>query len=277
MLCQMCLQAEATIRVCDPATGKRPVQADYCRACHDRKYVHSPARPPDFPRPKFAIRRLMILTVVFAIPNAAIVLVMRSGRIQGTPAQVRDWTLQAFLFVNFFCALMVAYTISIVWLNKVKWHRWTGGLIPMGRPRKLGLKRNLFLIAWLALYSAWLLGGMHVVRRLAPIVWPKWPLEHVLIAWIIANALLIWGLVLLVAHRQMLERGRAMWKGASGRERFFWISIVLWTALIPSLVSRLGWWSWSADPLISSCIVAAVLPGGTMLLCLGLATLTRHR
>jgi hypothetical protein len=46
-----------------------------------------------FPRPRFTIKNLMVFAGLFAIPNAAVALIMRSGLIAGTPNQIRDWTL----------------------------------------------------------------------------------------------------------------------------------------------------------------------------------------
>ena len=39
MICQLCLQAEATIHVLDRLSDDPPVEADYCKTCYDLKYA----------------------------------------------------------------------------------------------------------------------------------------------------------------------------------------------------------------------------------------------
>ena len=73
---------------------------------------------------------MMILAGVFAVPNAAIVLILRSGLIPGTPAQVRDWTMKAFLAVNPSVAIFLAEVILHPWLRGLHLHQITGGLPP---------------------------------------------------------------------------------------------------------------------------------------------------
>jgi hypothetical protein len=277
MLCQMCLQAEAAVHVLDRVPGGPPVQADYCPTCYDLKYVNPPARPPDFPRPRFTIRRLMILAAVFAIPNAAVVLVMRSGLILGTPAQIHDWTLQAFLFANSYCGLMALAMISMTWLRKVEWHKRTGDLIPMERPRKLGLKGSLALVGLCALLGIWFIGGISAIDRLAPLVWPGWRPDPITSTWIVSAPLYVWLGLRLRSKSHLGERFRALWRGASRRERLFRISMFVWMVLVGFLFSRPSRLSWSPNPLISLGLMMAIVMGGQLILMFGLAASTRRR
>ena len=53
---------------------------------------------------------------------------MRSGLIIGTPQQLREWNIAAFLAVNLLFAFFVAWAWLMVWLQKVTWYNQTGGV-----------------------------------------------------------------------------------------------------------------------------------------------------
>jgi hypothetical protein len=126
MLCQICLRAEATIHVSDPTAGEPPVESDYCHACFHIKYAQ-PTDPPEFPLKRFTIKGLMIVTGLFAILNAIVVLYMRSGLVTGTPAQTRDWTLKVLLIHNCCFAAFLGDSLVKSWLKKSARYRMTGG------------------------------------------------------------------------------------------------------------------------------------------------------
>jgi hypothetical protein len=140
MLCQICLQAEATIHMLDRLSGNPPVEANYCQTCYDLKYVDPPARPPVspahttqparlhwLPRPRFTIKGMMIVAGLFAILNAAVVLFMRSGLIPGTPAQIRVWTIKAFLVANLSFPVIAVELFVSSQLVKIRSQRLYGG------------------------------------------------------------------------------------------------------------------------------------------------------
>jgi hypothetical protein len=283
MLCQVCLQAEATIHVLDRLSGDRPVEADYCQACYDIKYINPPARPPDFPRPRFTIKQLMILTGVFAAPNAAVMLIMRSGMILGTPAQIRDWTMEAFLAINFGFGLLVASILLLRWMAEVRSYKMTGGLVPMPEwktpPPREFLGR---LITRLAPMLAWLNAWALLMRWLKVRFWPNGGLNPR--AFLLMNAILpccplmLWTFLTIRSNRALVERIRTVWGGASRGERAFTILLGLWPLVMMTLPSILGFRSIMGSNLwLASCVLLLIGLGGALLLFLGAVVLTRRR
>lgn len=273
MLCQMCLRGVATVHILDRTPGGPPVASDYCPACYDLKYVRPTARPPDFPRPRFTIRRLMILAALFAIPNAAVMLVMRSGLIPGTPAQLRDWTVQAFLSANVFCGIMAAYILSFAWLRKVEWHRRTGGLVPMEKPRKAGPREYLIAVVLALIIVGWFIGAASVIERVASLVWPGWRPNPTRALWTLSAPIYVGAGLALFRH----ERVRALWRGASPLERFLRLLGVVWFLVFLALLSWTRWMSWFSSPILSIGVLMAVVMGIQIVIFLALAASVRRR
>lgn len=143
MICQMCLRAEATIHVSDSARDGAPVESHYCRACFPIRSAGRPAGPPAFPLSRFTIKGLMIVAGLFAIFNAAIVLLMRSGEAPGAPAEIDGRTLRAVLFANIVFAVLAAGVVAILWLSRVRWFKMTGRWVPLTQPTQLKVERLL--------------------------------------------------------------------------------------------------------------------------------------
>jgi hypothetical protein len=141
MLCRTCFRCHATFHVLDRPSDDWLVESHYCLACYEHRDVRSPtgwlalsgdpprlAAPPAFPLSRFTIKGLMTLAGLFAILNAAVALVMRSGLIRGAPAQVQDWTAKAFLIANSSLAVLLVELALLVWLRKLYLHKIAGGM-----------------------------------------------------------------------------------------------------------------------------------------------------
>jgi hypothetical protein len=139
MLCRTCFQAQATFHVLDRPSDGGLVESHYCLACYERRYVHPPtgrlAGADDLPRPAdrpalplsgFTIRQLMIVAGSFAFLNAALVLFMRSGLIMGTPAQIGERAIRAFLIVNTFFAILLVQCACLAWFREVQLRKIAG-------------------------------------------------------------------------------------------------------------------------------------------------------
>jgi hypothetical protein len=99
MTCQLCVVCPATCRVTQRHPDGQLEEGYYCSNCYEAKYVRQP--PPDrgAPRLRFTIKALMILVVVFSVPNAIAAWILRS--ISGTPQQIREWSASAFSTMHF--------------------------------------------------------------------------------------------------------------------------------------------------------------------------------
>ena len=277
MLCQMCLEAEATIHVLDRLSYGPPVEADYCPKCYHLKYVNPPARRPAFPRPRFTIKNLMVFAGLFAIPNAAVTLIMRSSLITGTPAQIREWTLQTFLFVSIYCGVMAALVLSLNWLLKVQWYNMTGGLVPMAQPRKLTSRDYLtlpFLILWIVF---WFVGGIFLIHWLTSILWPGRRVGPVVPTLIVTTPLLVWAGLRLKSNRDVIDRVRGLWRGASRRERLLRILALSWSFVSLMVMFSAGWMHWFSNPMTSVCALALIVLGGQFLFSSAAVASTRRR
>jgi hypothetical protein len=84
-------------------------------------------------RPKFAIKSIMILISLWALPNALVVYVMRSGEVTGTPEQLSQWIIQTFVAVNLVVAFVVAWLFLFLWLIRLVQFNNTGGTGPIKR------------------------------------------------------------------------------------------------------------------------------------------------
>jgi hypothetical protein len=277
MLCRMCLEAEATIHMLDRPSAEKVVEADYCPKCYDVKYVNPPDRPPAFPRPRFTIKNLMIFAGLFAIPNAAAALIMRSSLITGTPAQIREWTLQAFLFVNIYCGAMAAFGLSLNWLQRAQWHKMTGGLVPMTQPRKLSLKEYFKLFLILLPIICWYLAGLFLIDWLTPMLWPSRRPDPALSTLIISAPLLAWACLRMKSNRHLVERVSAMWRGADRRERLFRILALSWPLVIGILLIS-NWRNFlNGNWMFLLCAAIVLIGGGKLILFSSVIAVTRRR
>jgi hypothetical protein len=158
MLCRTCFQCQATFHVLDRPSDDGLVESHYCLACYEHLYgrpptgrlsaADDPPKPADplaFPRPRFAIKDLMWLAGSFAVLNAALALFMRSGLVQGTPAQVETWTIKAFLIANPFFGVLLAEFALHASLRKRHLHQLSDGV---RLPDPKAIPRLVEIIAW---------------------------------------------------------------------------------------------------------------------------------
>ncbi len=150
MTCQLCLAKEATRFVSEQSPGGRLVRAYYCSECYVAKYRDPPPPSQGFPRPRYTLKTFMILVAVFSVPNAIAAWVM--SYVTGTPAQLRQWSIYAFLGVNVVLGFGVAWFSVVVWLGRLIWFNRTGGLVPMPaqqvRRQLASLRPTLLFVAW---------------------------------------------------------------------------------------------------------------------------------
>ena len=238
MTCQLCVARAATHRVIDRSPAARSGPRYYCSQCYEAKYLTPPTQRNGFPKPRFTIKTLMLLVALFSVTNAIAASIMNSGIITGTPDQLRDWTICAFLAANLFPALGVLFFSVASWTDRVFIHNWRGGVrIPevelTPRQRRTMIEWLLLSIAWTAfafLLSGWLLkmwpgqlSGTHVVFLILPAPLP-------LIA-----------IFKLTKDRAMRIRIREDWKASSGPVRLLRIVVLAWLSGT-FLVLGLGDW-----------------------------------
>ena len=129
MFCQLCLTRKATCHVTQQVPGGRFEDTYYCSECYEAKYLKPPPSDHGLPRPRFTIKGVMVLVAVLSIPNAIAAWVMRSGYIVGTLAQLRQWTIDAFLAVNLVSGFFVVWFWLMTWVDQVKWYNRSGGIV----------------------------------------------------------------------------------------------------------------------------------------------------
>jgi hypothetical protein len=159
MLCRICFQSQATFHVLDRPSDGGLVESHYCPACYERRYARSPAGrlaaaddptgpadPPAFPLSRFSLGALMTVAGAFAVLNAALALYLRDTPVVGTPAQVDDRMMKAFLLVNPVFAALVVESACLSWLRRAHLQKITGGAYAS---RSGGIRRlPEWTIAW---------------------------------------------------------------------------------------------------------------------------------
>lgn len=253
MICQLCLARLATRHVTELSSDDRFVEAQYCEDCYTAKYQEP--LPRRAPRLSFTIKSFMILAGVWASPNAVTAWIMRSGWVTGTPAQVRIWTIQAFLAVNLVFGFFFVWFGLMTWFTRLMWHNQTGGLIPMPKHPKLNRKQRvalliqllLMLVPLLALQigalilANWLAGKFPVFQRPQwfALISAAWLLPFVAASFFLKNR----------KNSHIREQIRQLWRTASWTERAVRAIAVGWTVgfLIAIVVGspRLFFWGFT--------------------------------
>ena len=226
MLCRTCFQAQATYHVLDRPSDDGLVESQYCLACYERRYVHPPAcrravadasprpaAPPAFPLSRLTIRNLMIVAGFFAVLNAALALFVRSGLIMGTPAQIDERAIRAFLIVNPFFAILLVEGTCLSWFRKVHLWKITGDVPPSQLKAIRGLtgwtiaweeagrlERGL-LILCLSWPFAWFFWSMAWIRPLAARYDFRLVAAALPLIFLCVQAFLLWGLVAAARRR----------------------------------------------------------------------------
>ncbi len=177
MLCQMCQQAEATIHLLEYPPGDHPpVRVAYCPVCYAQRYGNPTAGPAEFPRPRLNLTDLMVIVGLFTVANVLVALFMRSDQVQGTPAQVREWTIKALLAANSILVILLVFSMLAWWVGQIRSYQMARGLAPMMPRWKPPSPRELIrrLITRVLPLLAWLFGSLHLMgwltrtNRLSP-------------------------------------------------------------------------------------------------------------
>jgi hypothetical protein len=236
MLCQLCLEKPAMCHLTTRSRAGHFIEDHYCSACYAAKYLQPPAAAASFPRPRFTLNNVMILLGLWTVPNAIAAWVFRSGYVTGTPAQIRQWTIQTFLGVNLLVGFSVLWTYLLTWLVRVMWYKKTGDLVPMPQ-QKMTLRQSLALIVALTLYFAWCKAAIVLDRWLTPMIWPiQRSSPHLL-----SVLLLLPGFLMLALrfpqNRYLRERIWQEWRAASRQERLLRALAIAWSlGFLPLLV-----------------------------------------
>jgi hypothetical protein len=172
----------------------------------------------------------MILLGAWTLANAVVAWVMRGGYVTGTPEQLRQWTIDAFLGVSLFLAFIAIWYSLLFWLDRVKWFNRTGGVLPR---RTLAPKQLLGSLLLVGLTLAWTVVGMFLGRWLVSMLWPAQPPGLWLFIVIWCAPLLPAVVFRAVKHRAPFERVRQEWMTASGRERALKILALVWAFGFP--------------------------------------------
>ena len=117
MLCQLCLSNVATYHLTERLPSGQFAEADYCAECYEVRCLKPPLRR-GVPQTEVHAQEHHDPDRGRAVPNAIAAWVMRSGYVTGTPAQIRQWTMAAFLaLLNVFLAFWVAWLAVMAWLG----------------------------------------------------------------------------------------------------------------------------------------------------------------
>ncbi len=144
MLCQFCLRSNATTSVTQRNASGDFVEVPYCQTCYEAKFVDRRPDDPGTPRPRFRLKHLMWVTLLFAVLNGVVAWGTRFDNTPGTAQQKLSRATDLFLFVNLMGVVLVTTFTIRVWLDRVAWYRRTGNLIPM-LPAKMQVQAPITL------------------------------------------------------------------------------------------------------------------------------------
>ena len=180
----------------------------------------------------------MIFVGLFAVMNVLVVLFMRSDQVQGTPAQVRDWTIKALVAADAILVILVVFSILAWWAGQIRAYQMARGLapkMPKWRPpppeaslRRL-TTRVIPMLAWLVA-SLYLIGWLTRTGRLS--------FEQRSSLWSAANLALVIVLIVLRFRSDPAFAGRirAACYGASRPKRAFRTLFLLWPFIFMALL-----------------------------------------
>jgi hypothetical protein len=228
MICQLCLTEAATQHVTERAPCGRFEVARYCAECYEAKFFKPPPSTSGFPRPRLTLKNIMILVGVWAIPNAVVAWVMRSGYVTGTAIQMRQWTRDAFLAVNLVLGFFVVWFGLMIWLFRVMWYKRTGGLVTMPVQKLTREQYGAWALSMVPIL-VWLVVATFLERWLTPKIWPIQRHSAQLLALIECAGVLPIVALRLWKNHEMRDRIRQEWRAASGLERALRAVAVAWT------------------------------------------------
>jgi hypothetical protein len=152
---------------------------------------------------------------------------MRSLYITGTPAQVRQWNIYAFLAVNLVCGFFVVWFALDDWIKRVMWYKLTGGRAPI--PEQIRTPRQLrTAMVWSVSLFVWCVIAFGLAILAAPEIWPVQRHSVRLFALILWAPLLPILVFKLSTDRPMRNRLQREWKTAGVAERILRAVALLW-------------------------------------------------
>lgn len=231
MICQICAAKEATNRVTERSRSGRFEEAHYCPECYEAKYLKPPPTACDFPRPRLRIKNVMILVGVWAIPNAVAAWVKGSGYLTGTPAQIRQWTINTFLGVNLVLGFLVVYLAMLAWLFRVIWYKRTGGLLPMPEQTPSPKQHATLIVRMLTIF-AWIVASTLLELWLTPRIWPFQRHSHRLFVLIVCAPLLPILAIRLWSEHALIIYVRQQWRTAAWPERLSRALCIVWSIFL---------------------------------------------
>jgi hypothetical protein len=249
MICQLCLARAATHHITDRSPSGRLEEAHYCRRCYRAKYFTPLHHASALPRPKLTRKRIVILAAVWAVANAVTAWIMTCGPLSGTPAEIREWTSEAFLGVNFVLGFFVVCGFWLEWFIQMMWYKRTGGLVPM--PKDPPVRQQLAIFVHRVLPAVvWCVAAIFVDEWLTPKIWPNQRINLQL------YTLLLWGPLLpiqtlrLSRDRLLRELIQQTWRTASVPERVLRTVMSAWSLgfLLVIMVGCAGLWHWESGP-----------------------------
>ena len=143
MTCQVCLSVEATMHVTERLPLGRFREGHYCGSCWAAKEL---GLSPDqvWPRPKLALKSILIVIIGFALFNSLAVWMVRNRPTYHLPEELMRQTISALLMVNSCIGIIILYiALSAHWMRELIWHRRTGNVRPMPSAKAMSRNRDL--------------------------------------------------------------------------------------------------------------------------------------
>jgi hypothetical protein len=286
MICQLCTRSPATRSIVDPAAGDG--LAHYCESCLRARQGDPSTVPRGLPRAQFRLRDGLNLVARFAIVNALVVWVMRSGIIPVPPARVPMWTASALLWVNLFLTSLTVADAWRGWLQDLVWHKWTGGVLPRRERKTFTIREELSAVLAVLPVLGWCVVASLLERWLTRTVWHARGSNPLLFGALVFAPLLLLVAARLIRDRSAVDRlfGRVAmeWRTASRAERAWrciWALAVaglfLLAILTPGRIVHLIAVIWNHGPWFSIGVLLLVTLMIQLILWGGLALTVRRR
>jgi hypothetical protein len=247
MICQVCLSTEATMHVTEQHPAGRFLGGHYCRCCWEAKECGPSSAPTCWPRPKLAIKRILIVVIGFALADCLAVLVVRNRPIEQSPDERMRSTGSAVVMVNFCISVLLLHSFMSNWLRRLTWHKRTGSARTMPSAKAMSCNRDF---AWFSL--SWMMVSNILTNSLGIALAASYHFRLGLFA--VISAVVGTGYVWIACKSPLFERFRQIWATASEPERALALVAILWPLgvtllfrckLVPiNVLSNINPWFW---------------------------------
>jgi hypothetical protein len=251
MICQICQRSPATIHATERLPAGGFVELHYCRECCDADYFEQLTEAKASPRPKLALRNILVVVAACAIANCLAVWGIRSRPVRQTPERLMRASGSALVMVNTSIGVIAGYVFISAWLQQAIWYKKTGGARTTPTPKEVLWNRELLTLAycWVAISNVL---TRFVARQQSIPEDFRLPLFAMICALVgVACLWLAWNTLFL---RCSLYRFWHDWRGASDAERVvkvlgygwpFGVSVLFRCKLPESrLLHNLNPWLW---------------------------------